>query len=42
MSASNPRAVVIGGGTMGSGIAITFAAGGYAVDVVSPSEKTRN
>ena len=41
MSQLKPRAVVIGGGTMGGGIAVAFAAGGYAVDVVSPSEKTR-
>src|ERR1043166_4115693 len=41
MSNTSPRAVVIGGGTMGGGIIATFAAGGYAVDVVSRSESTR-
>lgn len=33
--------VVVGGGIMGSGIAAIFMAGGWRVDVVSPSQKTR-
>ena len=35
------RMVVIGGGTMGSGIALVFAAGGWAVDLVEPAEAAR-
>jgi 3-hydroxybutyryl-CoA dehydrogenase len=35
------RVIVIGGGTMGSGIALVFAAGGWSVDVVEPAERTR-
>jgi 3-hydroxybutyryl-CoA dehydrogenase len=34
-------AVIIGGGIMGGDIAIVFAAGGWNVHVMSPSEKTR-
>lgn len=41
MSDATKRAVVIGGGTMGTGIAAMFVAGGMAVDVVSRSEATR-
>jgi 3-hydroxybutyryl-CoA dehydrogenase len=33
--------VVVGGGIMGGDIAIVFAANGWKVDVMSPSEKTR-
>ncbi len=36
-----PRVVVIGGGTMGSGIAMAFAARGPAVDLVEPSASVR-
>lgn len=35
------RALMVGGGTMGSGVAAVFLAGGWRVDVVSPSDKTR-
>ena len=35
------RALMVGGGTMGSGVAVVFLAGGWCVDVVTPSEKTR-
>jgi len=42
MSKQALRAVVIGGGVMGAGIATVFAAGGWRIDVVSPSPKTRN
>src|SRR5690242_9623427 len=34
-------AVIIGGGIMGGDIAIVFAAGGWNVHVMSPSQKTR-
>src|SRR5690348_15725534 len=34
--------VVIGAGTMGSGIAIVFAGGGWHVSVVDPNEKARS
>src|SRR5262249_7430784 len=36
------HAVVIGGGTMGSGIAIVFAAAGWQVSVVEPDRKGRD
>ncbi len=42
MSKQKLRAVVIGGGVMGAGIATIFAAGGWQIDVVSPSQKTRD
>ncbi len=42
MSKQALRAVVIGGGVMGAGIATVFAAGGWRIDVVSPSQKTRD
>jgi len=42
MSEQELRAVVIGGGVMGAGIATVFAAGGWRIDVVSPSQKTRD
>src|SRR5450756_2580445 len=41
MSKNNPRVVVVGGGTMGSGIALVFAAGNWAVDIVEPAAATR-
>jgi 3-hydroxybutyryl-CoA dehydrogenase len=41
MSKNNSRAVVVGGGTMGSGIALVFAAGNWAVDIVEPAAATR-
>ncbi len=34
--------VVVGGGIMGGDIAFLFAAAGWAVEVVSPSQKTRD
>jgi 3-hydroxybutyryl-CoA dehydrogenase len=38
-----PRhALVVGGGVMGRGIATAFAAGGWSVAVVSPSQRTRD
>ena len=36
------RAVMIGGGTMGCSVAIVFLAGGWNVDVVSPTPATRD
>ncbi len=39
---STSHAAVIGGGIMGGDIAIVFAAKGWTVHVMSPSEKTRN
>ena len=41
MAEKKSRVVVIGGGTMGSGIALVFAAGGWAVNIVDPSAETR-
>ena len=41
MTEKKPRVVVIGGGTMGSGIALVFAADGWAVNIVDPSAETR-
>lgn len=35
------RALMVGGGTMGFGVAVVFLARGWHVDVVSPSAKTR-
>jgi 3-hydroxybutyryl-CoA dehydrogenase len=35
------RGVIVGGGTMGSGVSAVFLAGGWSVDVVTPGEKTR-
>ena len=35
------RALIVGGGTMGTGIAAAFIAGGWAVDVTSRSADTR-
>lgn len=41
MSGNNRQAVVIGGGIMGGDIATVFAAHGWTVHVMSPSQKTR-
>lgn len=40
-SQASGHAVVVGGGTMGSGIALVFAAGGWTVDLVEPSAAVR-
>ncbi len=42
MSQREQRALVLGGGTMGSGIIAMFLAGGWKVDVVSRSASTRD
>lgn len=42
MSQAASEAVIIGGGIMGGDIAIIFAAGGWKVHVMSPSQKTRD
>lgn len=42
MSDGKPGVVIIGGGIMGGDIAIIFAAGGWNVNVMSPSQKTRD
>lgn len=42
MPAQKSHAAVIGGGIMGGDIAIIFAAGGWNVHVMSPSQKTRD
>ncbi len=39
---SAPRALIIGGGTMGFGVAVVFLAGGWRVDAVSPTQATRD
>lgn len=41
MPAQESHAAIIGGGIMGGDIAIIFAAGGWDVHVMSPSQKTR-
>lgn len=41
MPAQQSHAAIIGGGVMGGDIAIIFAAGGWNVHVMSPSQKTR-
>ena len=41
MTTKTKRAVVVGGGTMGSGIALVFAAGGWEVDLIEPSADVR-
>ena len=41
MAQQRSHVVIIGGGIMGGDIAIVFAAYGWKVDVMSPSEKTR-
>jgi 3-hydroxybutyryl-CoA dehydrogenase len=35
------RVLIVGGGTMGAGVSVVFLAGDWAVEAVSPSEKTR-
>lgn len=40
MQGSN-RALIVGGGTMGLGVAVVLLAGGWRVDVVSPTAATR-
>ncbi|MDH3286511.1 MAG: 3-hydroxyacyl-CoA dehydrogenase family protein [Betaproteobacteria bacterium] len=42
MPAQQNHAAIIGGGIMGGDIAIIFAAGGWNVHVMSPSQKTRD
>jgi len=42
MSGKKSNVVIIGGGIMGGDIAIIFAAGGWNVHVMSPSQKTRD
>lgn len=42
MPAQRSHAAIIGGGVMGGDIAIIFAAGGWNVHVMSPSQKTRD
>lgn len=42
MTQAASEAVIIGGGIMGGDIAIIFAAGGWKVHVMSPSQKTRD
>ena len=42
MAAKQPGIVIIGGGIMGGDIATIFAAGNWAVHVMSPSQKTRD
>ena len=42
MPARQSHAAIIGGGIMGGDIAIIFAAGGWKVHVMSPSQKTRD
>ena len=42
MAAKQPGIVIIGGGNMGGDIATIFAAGNWAVHVMSPSQKTRD
>jgi len=42
MAAKQREAAIIGGGIMGGDVAIVFAAGGWKVHVMSPSQKTRD
>ena len=42
MSQGKRAAAIIGGGVMGGDIAVIFAAGGWNVHVMSPSQKTRD
>lgn len=42
MAQNSSNLVVVGGGIMGGDIAFLFAAAGWNVDVVSPSQKTRD
>lgn len=41
MASQNSHVAIVGGGVMGGDIAIVFAAGGWTVHVMSPSQKTR-
>jgi 3-hydroxybutyryl-CoA dehydrogenase len=41
MATQNSHVAIVGGGVMGGDIAIVFAAGGWKVHVMSPSQKTR-
>ena len=42
MAAQTSQVAIVGGGIMGGDIAILFAAGGWKVHVMSPSQKTRD
>ena len=42
MAQGKPATAIIGGGVMGGDIAVIFAAGGWDVHVMSPSQKTRD
>jgi 3-hydroxybutyryl-CoA dehydrogenase len=42
MAAKQREAAIIGGGIMGGDVAIVFAAGGWKVHVMSPSQRTRD
>src|SRR5262245_36157467 len=42
MAARKTAVAIVGGGIMGGDIAIVFAAGGWDVHVMSPSQKTRD
>jgi len=42
MAAQKSQVAIVGGGIMGGDIAILFAAGGWKVHVMSPSQKTRD
>ena len=42
MAATQKSVAIVGGGIMGGDIAILFAAGGWKVHVMSPSQKTRD
>src|SRR3954464_12169623 len=42
MAQERSNVVIIGGGIMGGDIGIIFAAGGWGVHVMSPSQKTRD
>jgi 3-hydroxybutyryl-CoA dehydrogenase len=42
MAAQKTQVAIVGGGIMGGDIAILFAAGGWKVHVMSPSQKTRD
>lgn len=41
MAKERKRVLIVGGGTMGAGVSVVFLAGDWAVEAVSPSEKTR-
>ena len=42
MPGRKSHAAVVGGGIMGGDVAVVFAAGGWGVHVMSPSQKTRD